>query len=431
MTWIWGTFAGGLFFYFLIKPLFFEEPSLAILFITLHSIVMLLILTRYQMTLSLLLIAGFLTRMCFLLWDIYGRHIYELPHSGTDTEGYLASGMQIAGDLSLLTSDIYGGLYSKVLGVLFFLGPEDRIMGHYLNVLIGMTTLLLVLKILKEWNIKSVVQNYCVAGMAFFPSALIFSSILLREALISMLVVLSFYCFMQWYQSLRLFYMGAAVAIVLIGSVLHSGVIGILVGYAFLFIFYNHEEKKLVFSVRSVVPFLVIVMAALSMSVVSMKNIPFLGKFAFYMENSQDLYKIASGNDSTDAGGSAYLTSLNIDTLWEVVLYAPIKMFYFLTSPLPWGWRGFSDAASFSYDGLIYFVLLILVVIKFRDQVMNQPILLGLLVMILTTVFIFGIGVDNAGTSMRHRYKLVYLVAMLAVFVIDQMMKGKEDRNTG
>ncbi|MFD1020255.1 hypothetical protein [Thalassobacillus hwangdonensis] len=426
---VWAVFLLELFVYFLFKSVVSDVEMLSFVLIAVNLVVLLMYLSRYAVGTVFLLIGALFARVVFMLWDIYARSIYVLPHSGSDTEGFLATGMGVADDLSVLGASIYGGLYTKVLGLLFWVGPEDRLMGQYLNVLIGMTTIVIVLKIFGEWDIKETIQRWCLVGMAFFPSAIIFSSILLREAFISFLVVLSFYFFLRWYREAGLVDMAIAVGVLLIGTFFHSGVIGVIVGYAFMLVFYNHEEERLEFSVKSVVPFGMVGLAGLYMTVVPLESIPFLSKFAFYMDNPNGIYEMASGSEGSDGGGSRYLTQLTIDTPWEIVVFAPLKMFYFLSSPLPWGWRGFNDIASFSYDGFIYLILLVVIVVKFRERIVGDPLLMGALIMVLSTVFIFGVGVDNAGTSMRHRYKLVYLLMLLAVFVLNKS-DDQEEKET-
>lgn len=426
MRLVWFVFLSELFLFYLFKPILPGASYIPILFLSLHLIIVLIVISSYERKIASLLLIALAARVSFMFWDIYARGIYILPHSGSDTEGYLASGLTVAKDLSIVFEDIYGGLYSKILGVLFFLGPEDRIMGHYVNVLLGLTAIMIVVKIFEEWEVRSSVQTVSLWIMALFPSGVIFSSILLREALISTLVILSFYFCLRWYRTSHLEDMSVAIGILLIGATLHSGVIGVVVGYVFLIIFYNHKRKELVFSPRSVIPFSLFSLSLVSLMVLPLQNIPFLGKFAFYMERDRGLYDMASGGEGEGAGGSAYLTGLSIDTPLEVLLYAPVKMFYFVSSPLPWGWRGFSDLASFSYDGVIYMGIVLFLIVKFRDHVKANPLLLATFIMIMATVFIFGIGVDNAGTSMRHRFKVFYLVIVLSGLVMNRLDTAKD-----
>src|SRR5699024_6112121 len=112
-----------------------------------------------------------------------------------------SSSLQVSNDMSLLSEQIYGGLYSKVLGIIYFLGPSDRILGQYINVLLGFTVIILVWKILTELRLDKKVKIISLIIMTLFPSGIIFSSIFLRESLISLFVTLSFYNFVKWYKT--------------------------------------------------------------------------------------------------------------------------------------------------------------------------------------------------------------------------------------
>src|SRR5699024_9590631 len=115
--------------------------------------------------------------------------------------------------------------------------------------------------------------------MTLFPSGIIFSSIFLRESLISLFVTLSFYNFVKWYKTNKVKRIIFAIIIILIGASLHSGVIGILIGYIFMILFYNHSTERLVFTFKSNIMFIFFTMLIIVMNSYSLESIPFLNKF--------------------------------------------------------------------------------------------------------------------------------------------------------
>jgi len=161
------------------------------------------------------------------------------------------------------------------------------------------------------------------------------------------------------------------------------------------------------------------------LNAISLDNIPFFNKFTHLVEDTDDFYEIASGSGRGDA---AYLTNLKTENPLELVLHGPIKMLYFLSSPLPWDWRGIIDIISFLYDGIIYLPLILYSVANFKKYVRGNPLSIGVFLMLITTVFIFGIGVNNAGTAMRHRYKIFYLIFILFLMVFNKK-KNKALKN--
>ena len=84
------------------------------------------------------LFVGYFLRFITMLIDLYTR--FPLPHSGGDTERFLATATVISDNLYLLGQGIYGGAYSKLLGMLFSLTGPHRVIGQYLNVILGLPT---------------------------------------------------------------------------------------------------------------------------------------------------------------------------------------------------------------------------------------------------------------------------------------------------
>ena len=130
------------------------------------------------------------------------------------------------------------------------------------------------------------------------------------------------------------------------------------------------------------------------------------------VEDVTDIYRVASSG----RGGSAYLTNLRINNFWKLLAFAPLKMLYFLVVPLPHHWRGLNDVMAFVLDGFIYGYFLIYF-LRNRRRIADTPIALGLVVALLATVFIFGVGINNAGTALRHRHKIltVFLVSFALI----------------
>src|SRR5699024_839958 len=94
--------------------------------------------------------------------------------------------------------------------------------------------------------------------MAFFPHSIIFSSILLRESLISMLIVISLYFFIKWFKKGNFIYALISILFILLASALHSAVIGVVIGYIFAFVFYIRSIAKFIFLIKTVIPFTII-----------------------------------------------------------------------------------------------------------------------------------------------------------------------------
>jgi hypothetical protein len=91
--------------------------------------------------------------------------------------------------------------------------------------------------------------------------------------------------------------------------------------------FYSPKSKAFTFRPRTVSAFLLMMLA--SMVVYLQFGHVFLAKFQT-VEDIAGIYGVASSS----RGGSAYLTSLKINSIWQLFVYAPIKMIYFLVVPV-------------------------------------------------------------------------------------------------
>jgi len=363
LTWV--VFFVQLVLLSMFKSLVNEFDVVVVCIIGVTSIFLLFRIFRCPRKAQPYILAGYLFRLFVLFFDVYGRHFFLVPHSGIDSEGFLHSALLIATNPDLLGQRVYGGFYSKFLGLVYMLIVPERLLGQFFNVLFGMSIIFIVYRTLKKLNVDFRVQSVVMTMVSLFPHSVIFSSILLRESIITMLVAASTYYMIEW--SLTTNFVDALLAVVflLMGSAFHAGIIGLLVGYTFMFMFYNPKTNLFSFRARTVLAFGL--MMLFGIVVYSQFGHVFLAKFES-IENMSTIYNVASSR----RGGSAYLTSLQINSIGQLLIYTPIKMLYFLIVPLPHHWRGVSDIIAFVLDAVVYLYFLILV-LRNRRIVTDTP----------------------------------------------------------
>lgn len=309
--------------------------------------------------------------------------------------------------MTLMGEEVYGGPYSKFLGLIFHLYGDDRLFVQFLNILMALTAIVLVIKIFRMFSVPKDIQFILVAVMAFFPHSIIFSGILLRESIITLMVVLSLYFFVRWYKYGGFMNVMLTLVTIIIGASFHTAVVGLVVGYLFGFIFYRREKAAFRFTLQSVVPFMVFAAGITYVMVYpeSISALPIYDKIDQVQNNNDNIYQALT----SDAGGSAYLTGLTVNNIYQMVLFAPIKVFYFIGSPMPWSVRSVNDLISFFLDGVFYLFALAVFIRNF-GLIRKHPILGVILISIVVTWIIFGLGISNAGTALRHRFKIFYII---------------------
>ncbi len=396
----------------LIKPIINNFEVAAIYFIGINIVFVAISISKNDKKTRFIFYLAYIIRILAMFWDIYARSIFMFPSSGGDSEGFLLSATQIADNPDLFKSNIYGGLYSKILGALFYVTAPERLLGQYVNVLLGLTIITVVYEILTLLDVNEKTKMLSILLICFFPNSIVLSAVLLRENFIVTFVIISFYFFVKWYEGKQNRYMIYSIIFVLLASSFHSGVIGIIVGYIFMYMFYKHDVDELKFNNRTI--FVFILFSIMSYVIYVRYADIFMSKFN-KVEELQDIYDTANSR----RGGSMYLTQFKIDKWWKMILFSPIKCFYFLTSPLPMDWRGVNDITAFLVDGFIYLCLIVYSFRNFSNVDDRKPLLIGISVILLVTIFIFGIGVSNAGTAMRHRHKIFPIIVIFCAVISD------------
>lgn len=397
----------------LIKPYVTDFIFLSTMAVSLHVIYTMALLIALKSNYYVIFFGAFLARVSIMLWDLYANHIFRLPNTGHDAIAFYQNALILSEDLTLLSEPIRGGDFTKFHGLLIhWIGPQ-QMLGHYINVLLGLTVVFIIYEILILLELRPKIIKIVTAIAAFFPASILMSAIFLREIVITFFVVYSLFYFIKWFKTDSKLYMVISLIMLGLSSIFHSGVVGIFFGYAFVFMFYNHYKNAYLFHRKTVLIF--IFLALIVFLVVTQFNDLFLGKFTDADDEFRDIYTVADAR----RGGSVYLTNLTIDNPFQLIFYGPIRAFYFLTAPLPMYWRGLTDIFTFMSDSSLYMGTMIYF-IKNRHNLKDKKVLaIGLILIIACVSLVFGIGTYNAGTAMRHRQKFVPIFLILFALIMD------------
>ena len=401
MKFIWLTFAISILILGVLNSLIGATSSLGIIFVLLHITITSVILMSYKSKLKVIFLSAFIARVVVMFWDLLARTIFILPNSGADSEMFYDASLAISNDLSLV-GNTRGGVFSDIMGILFRFIGDQRVVGQYVNVLFGISIIFIIYKILVLLEINKKTEYLVLITASFFPNSIIMSAIFLREIIPTFLVALSLLEFIKWFKIGKLSNAASSIFFLGVASMFHSGVIGIIVGYFYGFLFFDRKHNKLNFSIKTVGAFIIILLV-ISVSFNYLDGL-ILRKFRA-VEDIADIYSTANKR----LGGSAYLTGLTINNPIQLVAFGPIKSFFFLTAPLPMNWRGFLDAFTFITDSMLYLITIIYYIKNKNKFGAKRSLAITLLWMIIGSSLIFGIGVSNAGTAIRHRQKLIPL----------------------
>lgn len=347
-------------------------------------------------TLFMILVGGLMLRMIALYYD---RTIELLPFNTTDAHAFHVFSVETANALPEVLLEHYTGFYSQVLGVIYYIFGPYQFFGHFLNVSFVMLAATKLMDLADLIELTSFYKKMMIFIWLFSPIPFLMSYALLREGSIYYFVVLSIYHFLRWTKHFKWFDMIIAILSIGIGAKYHEGILVIGVTYLYTFMFYNRQKHKIKMNVINVACLITVLILFLG----------FIGS-----EAGQEYIK---KTNAETGGGSAYLTSLKVETPIEFLLIGPIKAFYLVYSPMPWLIRGGMDIITLVLDSGFWIYTTYLFIKDYKKIPSRYKILM---LCVILGGFVYGMGTLNTGTAIRHRNKLMAFALVLIIVMKNQ-----------
>lgn len=353
--------------------------------------------------------------MLYLDYSVSG---VSVPHSGMDSETFYRIAFSNIGKPENLR--YYLTNYTVLLTFLFNLMGPQRLFAQFINVLLGMVTLVYLYKSLMLCGIGGRAKRVALWTTALMPQMVIFSAILLRESLIIALTMSSFYFFLKYIKSGILGSLIPCFVLALGSAALHSGMLGLLVGYIVGLVLYDRSSRRIQLNLSSV---MIGLFALIFLVIAGIQSGLATGYISFLIEpsgaSSSELLLERMNSDDTMAG-SAYLQWVNSQSVIQLLAFSPLYVIHLMFSPLPWYWRGVSDVVAFLFDSLFY-LSVVYVIFKRRSRGVSYQWSRGqlnlLLLGVFLSVFMYALGTGAAGTAIRHRanfFPVLVLIAAMA-----------------
>ncbi|WP_455505329.1 hypothetical protein, partial [Clostridium sp.] len=239
----------------------------------------------------------------------------------------------------------------------------------------------------------------------FMPIPFLMGYALIREGSMYYLIILGVYHFLKWFEKYNPIYIVLTILPIYIASLYHEGALYILPAMLYAFLFYDKKREKINFNFINIMFLIVAVIGAII--IVTQNADSFLDK-----------------TNAETGGGSTYLAALEINSPLQFIMYAPIKGFYLLYSPMPWLIRGGLDIPTFVFDTCLWGYATYTILRNFRKIDTKYK-------MLFLTVFVagmvYGMGTHNTGTAMRHRNKFMSLMLVSYIGVKDKYLDSKKE----
>lgn len=365
---------------------------------------------RWPSIAKIILIA-FLVRLTFLL---IGNYV-SLPDSTADALTFELKAWEMSQNGFYYVLTQFRGpdprFISWIIAIFYSLLDRSMLMAKSFSLFFGIASVFLGWLLAKKiWD--NSIANRIGWTLALFPSLILYSVLVMREAYIVFFLIVALFGVVNWVQTGTLksiilaifgftgatfFHGGMAV-----GGIVFLGFVGLKSLKKFFISLVNLRiNLRAIFSIT-------IFFIVFSFYVTNQFSLPYLGSF----ENSIDLNNLLKKTDIATRGVASWPEWTIIKSPIEFFYKGPIRAMYVAFSPFPWDVIKFKHLIGM-FDGLLY-VYFTFLIIKNRKIIWKNQSLKIILIILISYLFVFGIGVGNFGTGIRHRSKFVVLLIMLS-----------------
>jgi len=374
--------------------------------------------------LSLIVFVGFLFRLIFAWlqnsYDIlpYVWDEVAFQQTALNFSNYLLGIDEIPFDIYRINSV---SSYGSFLGTIYFIFGQDPIIGRLVSVIFGSLVIFFAYKIAKNFNISDKKNYILCCIVALTPSYIIFSGLIMRDSLIWFLMYYFIYVIYKLYENKNKFQYLVKSILIIIPLVLLRKQYAALFAVYFVFIIVHLIIERDYYFINLRVNFI----KYLFISMIFLSGIVFSYNILVYELSSfdkTDLMDYISSQISWRAqGGSAYLSHLEYNSIFDVFKNVPLKFYYFVYGPFLW-----SSTSAFTMlaavENIVVWIFSFLFIknfkIVFNQDNENYRFILFLSFFVFTSLAANAVIDSNFGTAMRHRmvYLPLFYIIVLSVF---------------
>lgn len=382
-----------------------NRETFAVVYILINSLALIgwFVKKSKNKTIFMILTFGLLIRLAALWYD---QSVALLPFNTGDSYKFHELAVETAEALPDVLLEHFTGFYSQVLGVVYYFFGPYRFFGQYLNVafvVLAATKLIDIAELLKIKDKNTILMIFL---WLFMPIPFLMGYALIREGSMYYLIVLGVYHFLKWFEKYNPIYIVLTILPIYIASLYHEGALYILPAMIYAFLFYDKKKEKINFNFINIMFLIVAVIGAII--IVTQNADSFIDK-----------------TNAETGGGSTYLAALEINSPLQFIMYAPIKGFYLLYSPMPWLIRGGLDIPTFVFDTCLWGYATYNILRNFRKIDTKYKMLF---LAIFVAGMVYGMGTHNTGTAMRHRNKFMSLMLISYIGVKDKYIDSKKEQ---
>ena len=407
------------------------DSLIGITSISLICLLTLLLALRWPSVSKILYVALFVRIILLLV----GHYLVALPDSTADAITFERAAWQLAQeDFNWILENFNGDddrfknfqFNSWLIAIPYSLFGRSVLMAKSMSLLVGMGSVFM------GWLLaKKIWENHVAKKVgwviALFPSLVLYSVINMREAYIVFFILVALYGVVSWSQTNNLksiiiamigFYCASLFhGAMLVGCIAFFGVVAISISTGFIRSLSNYRLN---------IKYIIIMVPA-AMIVGSFTSNEFSIEYLGSFERLININYLISKTTMATRGVASWPEWTIINSPIEMFYKGPIRSMYIVFAPFPWDVTKIKHLMGM-FDGFLFMYLSFLI-FKNRKVIWNNFSLRIILIILLSYIFVFGIGVGNFGTGIRHRSKLVIMFILLAAPLIKKIVFIKNKKN--
>ena len=306
-----------------------------------------------------------------------------------------------------------GWIYASVLGLIYKISFDSIFFGSLISALGWFVSAVIVLKTVKLLKIESTSEKVILLLFSFWPSAIIFTSIILRESFQLLFFTLAIFSFLKIFlENKNKYNLTFFISLVFL-PMLHK----MFVLYsAILFLFY------VIFFIKSLKEenYKILILFFLSVVVIIFFNIELISTY-FYDRvplDKKSFLEIVQHhiNHMTVARASYQVDEVLLYQLRDFLRYMILSILNYFLQPFPSNQQLFIDFLLFFENLVRIFLYLIILINIFNIKLKYYSLYISLFLLILILEIGWALGTNNWGTAVRHHVPSMGLLLLLSFY---------------
>ena len=361
---------------------------------------------------------------------LIGHYLVALPDSTADAISFEREAWSLAQGGFFNAIDNYAGgpnakFVSWLIAIPYSLFGRSILMAQSMSLFFGIGCVFL------GWELAKIIWDKQTANkvgwvIALFPSLILYSVLVMRETYIVFFLIVALYGVVTWikdnnYKSLVLAILGFLGATFFHGALMIGALTFLVIVGTISFIKLYKSLRNNHINIKIFMFFLTFIIIS-SLYISGKISVPYLGTF----KDTTNISYLLKRTGGATRGEASFPNWTKAESFNELLYKGPIRSLYFVFSPFPWDVKKPAHLIGM-LDSFLYMYLTFLI-FQNRKIIWKDPALRAVLIILLSYVVVFGVGVGNFGTGIRHRSKFAIIFILLAAPLIKRLIFIKKPK---